>query len=50
MIMLEVLNARERDEEDYQQLFAEVDSRFKYQGCRRLEGYRMGVVEAIWEP
>ena len=50
MTMLEVLNARERDEEDYQQLFAEVDSRFKYRECRRLEGYRMGVVEAIWEP
>ena len=50
MTMLELLNARERDDHDYQQLFAEVDPRFKYKGCRRLDGYRMAVMEAVWEP
>jgi hypothetical protein len=49
LIMLTLLNARERSVEDFRELFARVDGRFKFLGETRPEGCRMSIVEAIWE-
>ncbi|KAJ6788035.1 hypothetical protein PWT90_06230 [Aphanocladium album] len=50
MIMLIVLNAQERDENEFKALFAAADPGFKFQGVTRVDGCRMSVVEAVWEP
>lgn len=49
LVMLTLLNAKERDEAAFRALFGLVDSRFRFVGVRRAEGCRMGVVEAVWE-
>ncbi|TVY26927.1 O-methyltransferase [Lachnellula hyalina] len=49
LVMLTLLNAKERDEAGFRTLFGLVDSRFRFVGVRREEGCRMGVVEAVWE-
>ncbi|OAA72143.1 O-methyltransferase, family 2 [Cordyceps fumosorosea ARSEF 2679] len=50
MIMLTLLNAQERDEDEFKALFAAADPRFKFRGVTRVEGCRMSVVEAVWDP
>ncbi|XWX02157.1 hypothetical protein V2A60_010190 [Cordyceps javanica] len=50
MIMLTLLNAQERDENDFKALFAAADARFRFQGATRAQGCRMSVVEAVWDP
>ena len=49
LTMLSLLNAKERDDEGYRQLFAMADSRYKYLGCKRPKGFRMAIMEAVWE-
>lgn len=48
--MLELLNARERDEDDYTELFKQADPRFKFLGARTSKGCRMHIMEAVWNP
>ncbi|KAF2493859.1 O-methyltransferase [Lophium mytilinum] len=48
--MLELLNAREREENDYAGLFKAADPRFKFTGARTSKGCRMHIMEAIWNP
>jgi hypothetical protein len=48
--MLELLNARERDENDYAELFKTADPRFKFTGARTSKGCLMHIMEAIWDP
>ena len=48
--MLQLLNAKERDVDDWTALFAMADPRFKFLGARQPEGSRMSIMEAIWEP
>jgi hypothetical protein len=48
--MLELHNGKERDADDWEQLFKDCDSRFKFLGTTRVPGSRLGVVEAKWEP
>ncbi|OAQ94133.1 O-methyltransferase [Purpureocillium lilacinum] len=50
MVMLALLNAQERREDEFKALFAEADSRFAFKGAKRIEGCRMSIVEAVWEP
>ncbi|EJP61307.1 O-methyltransferase bik3 [Beauveria bassiana] len=50
MIMLTLLNAQERDENEFKALFAAADPRFKFQGVTRVQGCRMSVIEALWDP
>ncbi|RDA91224.1 hypothetical protein CP533_3406, partial [Ophiocordyceps camponoti-saundersi (nom. inval.)] len=50
MIMLALLNAQERDENQFRDLFREADERFVFKGVTRSDDCRMCVVEAIWEP
>ncbi|KAF7544910.1 hypothetical protein G7Z17_g9595 [Cylindrodendrum hubeiense] len=50
MVMLAVLNAQERTETEFRELFKAVDERFVFKGVSRSEGCRMSVVEAVWMP
>ncbi|CAM1502234.1 Fc.00g042180.m01.CDS01 [Cosmosporella sp. VM-42] len=50
MVMLSLLNAQERTEAEFRDLFKAADERFVFKGVTRSEGCRMGVVEAVWEP
>lgn len=49
LIMLTLLNAQERTEEEFRRLFARVDERFRFVGVTRAEGCRMSIVEAVWD-
>jgi hypothetical protein len=48
--MLSLLNAKERDLEDFTQLFALADPRFKFLGAKTPVGSRMSIMEAVWDP
>ncbi|OAR02794.1 hypothetical protein LLEC1_00194 [Akanthomyces lecanii] len=50
MIMLTLLNAQEREENEFKALFAAADPRFRFRGIMRAQGCRMSVIEAIWDP
>ena len=49
LVMLTLLNAKERSEDEFRKLFGEASKEFRFLGARRTEGCRMGVVEAVWE-
>ena len=46
--MLAILNARERDADEWRLLFAEADPRFEFQGVKRSNGSDLAIMEAIW--
>lgn len=50
MVMLAVLNAQERDEEQYRALFKAADERFVLTKILRPKGCRMSIIEAVWDP
>jgi hypothetical protein len=47
--MLQLLNARERDEEQWKELVEKADPRFRWVGVRRFEGSALAVMEVRWE-
>jgi len=47
--MLAILNARERDFEDWQHLFQQADSRFDFLGLTKPRGANLAIIEARWE-
>lgn len=47
--MLEFHNAKERDKNDWAQLFREADPKFKFVGVKQPEFSNMGIIEAVWE-
>ncbi|KAL3422651.1 o-methyltransferase [Phlyctema vagabunda] len=49
LVMLTLLNAQERTEEEFRSLFAQADSRFAFKGVTQPEGCRMSIIEAVWE-
>ncbi|KAG9243416.1 S-adenosyl-L-methionine-dependent methyltransferase [Calycina marina] len=49
LIMLTLLNARERSAGDFEELFREADNGFRFLGVKRPKGCRMSIVEAVWE-
>ena len=49
MYMLEILNAREREEAEWRELFRLADTRFKFLGVTRPEGSNLALIEACWE-
>ncbi|PBP15774.1 S-adenosyl-L-methionine-dependent methyltransferase [Diplocarpon rosae] len=49
LVMLTLLNAQERTEGEFRELFAQVDGRFRFLGAKRVAGCRMSIVEAVWE-
>lgn len=48
--MLSLLNAKERDDDDWFNLFKQADPRFKYLGHNQPQGSRMSIMEAVWDP
>lgn len=49
LVMLTLLNAQERTEEDFRQLFEEASPGFVFKGVTRPKGCKMSIVEAVWE-
>lgn len=49
LVMLTLLNAQERTEGEFKELFGKVDPAFRFLGVTRPEGCRMSIVEAVWE-
>lgn len=47
--MLAILNAREREFEDWQDLFQQADHRFKFLGVVKPKGANLALIEARWE-
>ncbi|KAG6152388.1 Alpha-1,3-mannosyltransferase cmt1 [Claviceps purpurea] len=50
LIMLTLLNAQERNEEQFKELFRAAHEGFVFKGVSRSPGCRMSVVEAVWDP
>ncbi|CAG9995810.1 unnamed protein product [Clonostachys byssicola] len=50
MVMLCLLNAQERTEDEFRELFRAADERFFFKGASRSPGCRMSVIEAVWNP
>lgn len=50
MVMLALLNAQERTEAEFKELFRLADPRFEFKGVTRTDGCRMSIVEAVWRP
>jgi hypothetical protein len=50
IVMLELLNAKERDIKNWEELFRMADSRFKFLGAKQPKGSRMSIMEAVWNP
>ncbi|KAL2132410.1 hypothetical protein VTI74DRAFT_3828 [Chaetomium olivicolor] len=50
VVMLALLNAQERTEQEFRELFREAGDGFVFKGVRRPKGCRMSIVEAVWQP
>ncbi|KAJ4298676.1 hypothetical protein N0V88_003707 [Collariella sp. IMI 366227] len=50
VVMLALLNAQERTEQEFRDLFKEAGDGFVFKGVQRPEGCRMSIVEAVWQP
>ena len=48
MLMLTLQNARERELQDWEEMFQQADSRFKWVGARVKDGDSSAVIEVIW--
>lgn len=48
MLMLALSNARERDMDDWMNLFKQADSRFVFLGIKTLENSLVAIIEAVW--
>jgi hypothetical protein len=49
MLMMTLFNAKERELEDWIDLFKQADKRFKFRDAKMPEVGTMGVITAIWE-
>ena len=49
LVMLTLLNAQERTEGEFRELFEKVDPGFRFVGVTRPKGCRMSIVEAVWD-
>ncbi|PKK44712.1 hypothetical protein CI102_11993 [Trichoderma harzianum] len=49
MIMGTLLNAQEREEREFCELFKAADPRFHFKGVHRVENCKMSVIEAVWD-
>ncbi|AEO54737.1 hypothetical protein MYCTH_2297644 [Thermothelomyces thermophilus ATCC 42464] len=50
VVMLALLNAQERTEAEFRELFAAASDGFVFKGVTRAKGCRMSVIEAVWQP
>ncbi|KAL9123433.1 MAG: hypothetical protein Q9187_000003 [Circinaria calcarea] len=49
LAMLELQNAKEREEGDWAQLFRDADPRFRFVGVKQPPFSKLGIIEAAWE-
>jgi hypothetical protein len=49
MLMMTLFNAREREKDDWIQLFEEADARFKIVDAKKFDVGTSGVLTAVWE-
>jgi hypothetical protein len=49
MVMFMLLNAQEREEEEWKRLFGRADARFRYLGSRKPREALLSIIEAMWE-
>lgn len=49
LAMLELFNAKEREKNDWSKLFAEADSRFRFEGARFVDGAELSFISAVWQ-
>lgn len=47
--MKQILNGKERDADDWSELFRNADSRFKINSIKRPPGSMLAIIEAVWE-
>jgi hypothetical protein len=47
--MLQLLNAQQREQDEWPELFRRADARFRYLGARKSEGAVRWIIEAEWE-
>ena len=47
--MLQLQNAKERDADDWIQLFLDTDPRFKVLVIKQPQFSKLGIIEAIWD-
>ncbi|KAK3939455.1 O-methyltransferase [Diplogelasinospora grovesii] len=50
LVMLALLNAQERTEAEFRELFKAASPGFVFKGVTRPKGCRMSIVEAVWQP
>ncbi|KXX74556.1 6-hydroxytryprostatin B O-methyltransferase, partial [Madurella mycetomatis] len=50
VVMLALLNAQERTEAEFRELFKAAGDGFVFKGVTRPKGCRMSIVEAVWHP
>ncbi|KAI9873469.1 MAG: hypothetical protein M1830_000374 [Pleopsidium flavum] len=49
LTMLELQNSREREIDDWAELFRQADARYKFLGGKQPKGSRLWIIEAIWQ-
>lgn len=49
MVMLALLNAQERTEAEFRELFRMADEGYVFKGVTRPQGCRMSIIEAVWQ-
>jgi hypothetical protein len=47
--MLQLLNAQQREEEEWSELFRRADARYRYLGARKPEGAIRWIIVAEWD-
>lgn len=47
--MLELHNAKERDMDDWNDLFKQADPRFRLENVKKPRGSRLAILEVVWE-
>ncbi|KAK3488816.1 S-adenosyl-L-methionine-dependent methyltransferase [Neurospora hispaniola] len=50
LVMLALLNAQERTEAEFRELFKAASDGFVFKGVTRPKGCRMSIIEAVWRP
>jgi hypothetical protein len=50
IMMMSLMNGKERELEQWKALFEQADSRFKWHGGNKPDGSRLWIIKASWEP
>ncbi|KAF2705431.1 S-adenosyl-L-methionine-dependent methyltransferase [Pleomassaria siparia CBS 279.74] len=49
LAMMDLFNAKEREQGDWEKLFGEADSRFRFDGVRTVPGADLAFISAVWQ-